>query len=166
MLFAKIEASEVVRYPYTVQALREDNPGVSFALPLDPGSLATYGAVEVSEVSPPPAPEGHEVVEGTPELNAGVWQQTWQLQALPPLPTPTIVTMRQAQRALYDAGLLDSVEAAIASFPGTLGDKARIDWRTAQEVKRNDPIVQALIPSLGLTEPQLDDLFVAAAAIV
>lgn len=80
-------------------------------------------------------------------------------------PVPTTVTMRQAQRALYDAGLLASVEAAIASFPGTLGDKARIDWRTAQEVKRSDPIVQALIPSLGLTEPQLDALFTAAAAI-
>lgn len=83
---------------------------------------------------------------------------------LPPSP-PTVVTMRQARRALYDAGLLEQVNAAVAASPGVLGDKARIDWEFAQDIKRDDPIVQALIPSLGLTEPQLDALFTAAADI-
>lgn len=83
----------------------------------------------------------------------------------PPPPIPTRVTMRQARRALYDAGLLDHVNAAVAAFPGDIGDKARIDWEYAQDIKRDDPIVQAMIPSLGLTEPQLDALFTAAAAL-
>lgn len=83
----------------------------------------------------------------------------------PPPPIPTRITMRQARRALYDAGLLDHVNAAVAAFPGDIGDKARIDWEYAQDIKRDDPIVQAMIPSLGLTEPQLDALFTAAAAL-
>lgn len=165
MLFAKIEAGEVVRYPYNVQALREDNPGVSFALPLDPGSLATYGAVEVSEVSPPPAPEGHEVVEGTPELIAGVWQQTWQLQALPPPPTPTRVTMRQARLALLGAGLLPQVDAAVAAIPDAAGDAARIEWEYALSVERDSPLVSSLSEVLGLTSEQLDNLFTVASGL-
>lgn len=104
----------------------------------------------------------HEITE------RGITPPVGALDQAPQLPptVPTTVTMRQARRALYDAGLLDQVNAAVAAFPGAIGDKARIDWEFAQDVKRDDPIVQTLIPSLGLTSQQLDDLFTAAKAIV
>lgn len=85
--------------------------------------------------------------------------------AFPPAPPPTIVTMRQARLALLAAGLLTPVNAAIAAMPGVEGDAARIEWEFAAHVERQQPLVLALASALALTEAQLDDLFVAAAAL-
>jgi hypothetical protein len=79
---------------------------------------------------------------------------------------PQEVSMRQARRALYQAGLLAAVEAAIAAMPGIEGDHARIDWATAQSIRRDWPLVAALALALGLSDAQLDALFVTAAAIL
>lgn len=81
--------------------------------------------------------------------------------AAPPTPVPQVVTMRQANRALLAAGLLDAVDAAIAQSPR----EARIDWERAQDVERSNPLVASLAASLGLSDAQLDELFVAAAAL-
>lgn len=83
----------------------------------------------------------------------------------PPPGVPQLVTMRQARRALLDAGLLTTVDAAIAAMPGPAGEAARIDWQYATVVERGASLVQGLSATLGLTVQQLDDLFTAAAAI-
>lgn len=75
---------------------------------------------------------------------------------------PEVVSMRQARRALRAAGLLGTVDAAIAALPGTEGDDARIDWEFATEVRRDSPLIAQLAPALGLSDAQLDGLFVAA----
>lgn len=80
-------------------------------------------------------------------------------------PVPNIVTMRQARLALLAAGLLAPVNAAVAAMPGAEGDAARIEWEFSSTVERNWPLVEALAVALNLTEQQLDDLFVAAAAL-
>ena len=79
----------------------------------------------------------------------------------PPLSIPTIVSMRQARLALLQAGLLATVDAAIAA--GTEADQ--ITWEYATEVERNSPMVVNLSASLGLTEQQLNDLFTLAASL-
>jgi hypothetical protein len=74
---------------------------------------------------------------------------------------PTVVTMRQARLALLQAGMLASVDAAVAA-----GDEAtKIAWEYSTEVQRDFPLVQTMKASLGLTEAQLDDLFTLAAAL-
>lgn len=83
-----------------------------------------------------------------------------------PPPTPRPVTMRQARLALLNAGLLATVNAAVAAMPGAAGDAARIEWEFSSEVFRNRPLVLSLGTALGLTAVQLEALFVAAAAIV
>ncbi len=75
------------------------------------------------------------------------------------------VTMRQARLALLGAGLLDAVNAAVAAMPGAGGAAARIEWEYSSEVHRHKALVSALGPALGLTEAQLDQLFVTAAGI-
>jgi hypothetical protein len=91
-----------------------------------------------------------------------------QIDALKP-PTingvPQEVTMRQAQIALNRAGLLTTVEAAIASMPGAAGVEARITWAKSSAVKRHDPLIATLQPALGLTDAQIDALFVLAATL-
>jgi len=75
------------------------------------------------------------------------------------------VTMRQARLALLQSGLLAQVNAAVAAMPGVEGDAARIEWEFSGAVERNLPLVQSLATALGLTETQLDDLFMLAATL-
>ena len=80
-------------------------------------------------------------------------------------PTPKVISMRQARLALLGAGLLASVDAAIAATPNTEGDAARIEWEYAQEVRRDSPLLAGMIAALGLTNEQVDGLFLAAAGL-
>jgi len=76
---------------------------------------------------------------------------------------PKTVTMRQAKLALLQAGLLDDVDAAIAaeSTPKSI----KIEWEYASEVQRDWVNTLGLAATLGLTDEQLDDLFVLAASL-
>lgn len=78
-----------------------------------------------------------------------------------PLVVPESVSMRQARLALLGAGLLDSVNAAIAS----LSQAAQIEWEYATEVRRDSQLVAGMTQALGLTSAQLDDLFTQAASL-
>ena len=75
---------------------------------------------------------------------------------------PQEVTMRQAQRALLDAGLLDAVEAAINALPDPPRRAALIDWTKSSTLRRDSQFVAVLAPGLGLDAAALDALFVAA----
>lgn len=76
---------------------------------------------------------------------------------------PLEVSMRQGKLALLHYGLLETVDSIIASMPGIQGKAARIEWEYATAIKRTSPLVASLIPYLGLTEDQLDELFILAA---
>ena len=77
-----------------------------------------------------------------------------------------VVTMRQARRALLDAGLLDQVDAAIAAIAdATERRQAEIDWEYATTIERLWPWVQTLGAALGLSAEALDALFELAATL-
>lgn len=78
---------------------------------------------------------------------------------------PKSVSMRQARLALLGAGMLASVDAAVAAMPGVEGDAARIEWEYATSVERTSPLVAGLTAALGLTTEQLDALFIAGAGL-
>lgn len=83
----------------------------------------------------------------------------------PPAGVPSAVTMRQARLALLGAGLLPTVQAAIAALPSPQKEAAEIEWEYAQEVQRNHGLVPSMAQALGMSEAQIDDLFIAAAAL-
>ena len=76
-------------------------------------------------------------------------------------PVPTVVTMAQAQLALLAAGHLDAVEAAVEGMPR----EAQILWRKANTVVRGDPLLIELAALLGLSETDVDALFVAGSKL-
>ena len=78
---------------------------------------------------------------------------------------PEVVTMRQARLALLGAGVLAGVEAAIDGLPEPQRSAARIEWEYSGEVQRHAGLVAAMAPALGMTEAQIDALFLAAAAL-
>lgn len=86
----------------------------------------------------------------------------------PPVPLPEVpqqVTMRQARLALLGAGLLGAVETAIDGLDEPQRSAARIEWDYSSAVQRHNGFVEQLAPALGLTEPQLDALFITASGL-
>lgn len=84
---------------------------------------------------------------------------------LPAEPVPAAVTMRQARLALLQAGMLATVNSAIAAMPGDAGAAARIEWEFSSEVQRQKPLVLSLAPLLNLSAAQLDALFIQASKL-
>lgn len=78
---------------------------------------------------------------------------------------PESVTMRQARIALSRAELIVAVEQALGAMQGQEGEEARIEWEYSQEVYRNKPFVIQLGAVLGLSEEQVDELFISASGI-
>ena len=77
-----------------------------------------------------------------------------------------VIAPRQARLALLGAGMLDYVEPAIAATADEQQRRAaQISWEFATTVERNSPWVASMAGALGLTDEQLDELFVAAAGL-
>ena len=106
-----------------------------------------------------------EIPEGKfAQLNGTRWDMVDE-KVYPPPPIPDVVTMRQARLALLGAGLLSQVETALNSLEEPHRSAALIEWEYAQEVERDYPWVTQMVAVMGLTDEQVDDLFMAAAAL-
>jgi hypothetical protein len=82
--------------------------------------------------------------------------------APPPPAVPAAVSPLQARKALRAAGVLDAVDAWLATQPPGIRDA----WEYAIEVRRDDQdVVVPAAAALGLTSAQIDALFLAAAAL-
>ena len=72
------------------------------------------------------------------------------------------ITMRQARLALLGEGLLTTVDEAIAN---STDEVLKVEWEYATEVRRDWSNLIAMATSLGMTEEQLDDLFIKASKL-
>ena len=80
-----------------------------------------------------------------------------------PVAVPQLVTRRQARRALSIFGVLHLIQPALDAIPDPgARELAQIDWADATEFNRDDETLQMLAGALGLSEKQLDDLFILA----
>jgi len=73
--------------------------------------------------------------------------------------------MRQARLVLHAAGKLAAVEVAVSAMPEPPREAARITWDYSQTVERRNPFVVMLAAQLGMSDADLDALFVAAAEL-
>lgn len=81
----------------------------------------------------------------------------------PPPPIPTTVTRFQARVALVQAGHFDTIDTYIATLPKT--DVKRLAWEDAAEWERASPTLNFLANMLGLTDTDVDALFILASSI-
>ena len=81
----------------------------------------------------------------------------------PPPPIPSTVTRFQARVALVQAGHFDTINTYIATLPQT--DVKRLAWEDAAEWERASPTLNFLASMLGLTDTDVDDLFILASGI-
>lgn len=96
-------------------------------------------------------------------VNAGV------LEMFEPPPTapvvPESITPRQGRVILAQYGLLSQVDAYFAALAGDGAEVSRIEWEYAQEWRRDWQALVAAAASFGLTAEQIDQMFIAAAAL-
>ena len=90
----------------------------------------------------------------------------------PPAPEPEAqrvpgrVEMVQARLALLRAGVTEeAVEALLDKLPSPQREAALIEWRFRSHVRRDSDLVAQLGPALGLTDAQIDELFILAAGL-
>lgn len=160
-----------------IYALVKDGAIVRTAdFPGDPPELAaSKGAWLVLVDTPRPEydPMTHGLREAPPLADSFQCTRQWEVFPLPAEEAaanaaaliPRSVTMRQARLALLGAGKLAAVDAAIDAMGEPTKTAARIELEYAGEVQRHNGFVAALGPALGLTDAQIDALFVAAAGL-
>lgn len=81
-----------------------------------------------------------------------------------PILIPQIVTRAQGRQALLSAGMLDRIEAYMADPATPRADK--LAWEDIQDFRRDSPLLIRLADMLGLTDKQIDELFIAADKVV
>lgn len=64
-----------------------------------------------------------------------------------------------------DAGTMGSVQTAINGLPSPQREAVQIEWDYSNELQRTNAFVALLAPELGLTNEQLDALFIIAAGL-
>lgn len=73
------------------------------------------------------------------------------------------VSARQIRTALILSGIsISTIENALAALPEPDKSIATIAWEYSNDFFRDNPLVQSLAPSLGLTEEDLDNLWALA----
>ena len=96
------------------------------------------------------------------DMFATVEEEEAYIQAEFKATVPDVITMRQARLALLGAGLLATVESAIAN--GT-DEAMKIEWEYATEVRRDWESLITMATALGISEEGLDNLFIAGGAL-
>jgi hypothetical protein len=81
----------------------------------------------------------------------------------PPPAVPTTVTRFQALAVLAAGGYLPTIRTYIATLDQN--NVQRLAWENATDWERTSPTVNAIAAMLGLSDAQVDDLFIAAAQV-
>ncbi len=127
------------------------------------GGFAACISDDISMLSLPPVFTLIEIEpdEVVPQLG---WALVDGVFAAPAVPTPPI-TRRQLRLTLVRNGIaLSTVESAIEAMPeGLEKAEAQIEWADASEFERSHPTLLLIASALGLSEAQVDTMWLEAA---
>jgi hypothetical protein len=83
-----------------------------------------------------------------------------------PVNTVQSVTPRQMRLALVMSGIsLETIESIIDGLPEPQRTITKVTWEYSVEFQRNNPLLNAMAPILGLTKEQVDNLFALASTL-
>ena len=82
-----------------------------------------------------------------------------------PVIVPESITPRQGMLILSRYGLLASVQTMLDGMSGQEGVEARIDFERANEWKRSWPLLNAMATAAGLSQEQVDQMFIEGAKL-
>lgn len=94
-------------------------------------------------------------------INQAAWEEHQRK-----LSVPQVVSRRQAKQALLLSGLFSNVQPAIDDIEDdTERQMVQIYWDDATVFERSNAQLVGLGKTLGLTEEQIDDLFIQASGL-
>lgn len=138
----------------------------------DVQGIYTGQFIDIDDIYAPLPPystmiEPPEVAEGKVAMFTGSgWVESDPPEVLPPaVPVPASITMRQARLQLHAIGKLAAVQDAINQLPEPPKTSAQIEWDYAAVVERASPFVALLTPALGLSDEEMDELFIQASKL-
>lgn len=110
-----------------------------------------------TDKSPPVLNDGEYAV-----FTDGEWVTTTELpQPIPePIQVPQSITPLQAKLQLLEMELLDEVEAMVAT-----DRKISLYWEYALEIRRDHATLLAMATALGLSDSQVDEMFIEASKL-
>lgn len=82
-------------------------------------------------------------------------------EVLETIPVPASVSPLQARLVLIKNGLFESVSQLISQAT----DEVKVTWEFADRIHRDNPILKLLATQLGLSDAQLDALFMEASKL-
>lgn len=144
--------------------IKEVLPLLSFG---ENSDLSAHGYPSLEEVTRPTPAVGNHVIAGPDEeYEPGKWRQTWIEEPISVV-VPDSVQMAQARMALVLNDIsIASVDALIAAISNQQErELAQIEWSYRDRVSRTSPLVILLGTQLGLTDEQIDALFIQAEAL-
>lgn len=101
--------------------------------------------------------------EATPEEAAEIGARASAAQV--PV-VPKFVAMWQAREILIEDGLLDDVYAYFETISDPVEKRKAISkFDTSNTVQRDDPLVRYVIPLMGKSEEEIDQMFIRANAL-
>lgn len=170
-MYAILKDGVIDNYPLSLPDLRRAWPLVNFPMDPAPEDLLPLGIVEViAGVQPEYDPDTQTVVELSPVLDAGQWRENWAVREVPMQEREARLASRRAamkcssaqgRLALLQAGVLDALEAWIATQPRA----TQIEYAARSTWRRDWPLVASGAAAMGLSEDQVDELFRMAAAL-
>lgn len=122
-MYIKLNNGTVEKYPYSTYELRLDNPGISFPEQMSDALLAEFEVYPVQSQPAPVADYTKIITEGLPKLVDGVWNQTWQVTAVP------VEELNQTVANLRKQAYIE--EADPLFFKYQRGDATKEEWLAA-----------------------------------
>lgn len=132
---------------------------------VDTAALEAAGILIVRPTPRPAADPDMVVVEGPPENKDGFWWQTWIQEAAPPPPPPQVppsVSLWQFRAALRLNGNFERVQYALAQLQSPENVLAAELFEYGNTIYRTSALATELIKILGVTDEQVDALFIQA----
>lgn len=138
--------------------LIEFEAGVSLLQEIHEGAIVRYCDLD-GVTQEPPMGGARFVEEVVPEFTIPQAPASQTAAAV----VPQSITRLQAKLALSGAGLLTTIETMMTGLEPE--NVQRLAWENALQFERGSAMVNGMAAALGITQDQLDALFMAASAI-
>jgi len=129
----------ILKFPYSLEELRSDNPLTSFPWEMSAGELAEWGVYSVEKQNPPAYNEQTEAIElQPPSLINGVWVREWLIVSVDPAELERRTTAQAAlQREERNRVLSRTDYTQCLDYPGT--DNERASYAVFRQALRDVP---------------------------
>jgi hypothetical protein len=161
-MYLLLKDDGVVEYPYDIKRVAVEHPRVTFPTTLTEELLKKFNIFLAKGETPEIDHTLQMIEEESPEFNGDYWERKWKIEDRPleglnsiAKYIPSVISPRQARLILLQAELLDDVEAML-----TTNREMQIWWEYSLEIERNSEHIINAGLALGLTDEQLDNLFI------